>query len=363
LTISRRHLLGTLGVIGAGGFGVWSWSKRSPRARPDAGACPSLAGQQIRWIVPHAAGGGYDTESRLIERFLEPRLGVQIVVDNMPGAGGVTGAQTIASASPDGRTLGLIGAPGLLVSRLSGGANALDPEAFTILGRVSRSWHVWAAGRHSSLRTLDDVLSASRTRPLVFALSEVAGVNFVSAGVTAAILGAPITMVPGFEGSQAAALAAVRGDVDLVSFDFEAIRSLIEGGDLRPLLQVSDRPVDIHEALSDVAVLGGPQGWVAQHSGDRAALAQHDQAMTSALIEVVSAGRIVVAPPKMDPAVAGCLGHALHATLSSAELRAATPRSLDVATGDEARADVIAAARDLSLLRPPLQQALAALRG
>jgi tripartite-type tricarboxylate transporter receptor subunit TctC len=297
--------------------------------------------------VPHPAGGGYDAESRLIEPFLERRLNAEVVIENMPGASGIVGARAIASAPPDGRTVGIVGAPGLLVATLTGAPGSPDLSAFPVLGRVSRSWHVWATGRDSSLKSLDDALAAARKKPLVFGLSEVTGVNFVSAGVTASLLGAAVTMVPGFEGSQAAALAAVRGDVDLVSFDFEAIRGLIASGELRPLLQIGERPVDSHASLANVPVLS--------------ALAR-DQPTTTALIEVISAGRLVVAPPGMDATLASCLDRALNETLMSAELRAAATRALDVATGEEARAGVVAATRDLQLLKAPLQHALAAVR-
>lgn len=352
MTVSRRQVLGVLGVLGVGaGVGALTWSRRGrTTATPGPGACWILSGSQIRWIVPHSAGGGYDAESRLIEPFLERRLNAEILIENMPGASGVVGARAIASAPPDGYTVGILGAPGLLVAQLTGASASLDLSAFTVLGRVSRSWHVWATGRDSSLKSIDDALAASRKKPLVFALSEVTGVNFFSAGVTASLLGAAVTMVPGFEGSQAAALAAVRGDVDLVSFDFEAIRGLIASGELRPLLQIADRPVDSHASLANVPLLGGLQA---------AAL---DRQMTTALIEVIAAGRLVVAPPGMDQALAACFDRALNETLMSAELRAVATRALDVATGDEAREAVVAATRDLHLLKQPLQRALNAVR-
>jgi hypothetical protein len=359
LIVSRRQVLGTLGVLGASAaIGRVAWTRRIDPAAPPAEGCAGLAGQQIRWIVPHAAGGGYDAESRLIEPFLERRLGAQIVVQNMPGASGVTGARAIVSAPADGRTIGIVGAPGLLVAKLTGSSDFLDPAAFTILARVSRSWHVWATGRNSPLKSLDDALTAARKRPLVFALSEVGSVNFLSAGVTASVLQIPVTMVPGFQGSQASALAAVRGDVDLVSFDFEAMRTFIESGELRPLLQVSDRPVESHDSLNGVPVLGGPEGWVATHASDDGAMPS-----TRALIEVVSAGRIIVAPPTLDVNLASCLDRALNETLLSAELKASARRGMDVATGEQARADIAAASRDVPLLQQPLKDALGAIRG
>jgi len=360
--MSRRNALGALAVLGAGA-GMWAWSRTRPTEVGAPGACAGLAGGRIRWVVPHAAGGGYDAESRLIQPFLERRLGAQIAIENLPGAGGIVGARTIAAARPDARTLGIIGVPGLLAASLIGGIDAPNPAAFTVLGRIARSWHVWAAGRNSALRTIDDAIATAKTRPLVFAISEVGSVNFVSISITAALIDAPVTMVAGFDGSQAAALAAIRGDVDLVCYNFEAIRDLIAAGDLRPLLQISDRPIDPHASLAAVPLLGGPDGLRGRQAHGRTGTAERQDAMARALIEFVAAGRIVVAPPNLDASLALCLDRTLYDTLSSPDLAAAASRPLDIADAERARAEVLAAARDLPLLQAPLQDALRAMRG
>ena len=64
------------------------------------GLCSQLEGKKIRWIVPNAPGGGYDTYSRLIEPFFEKALMAEITIDNIVGAGGMVGAKTIKEADP-----------------------------------------------------------------------------------------------------------------------------------------------------------------------------------------------------------------------------------------------------------------------
>ena len=66
------------------------------------GACPGLRGP-VRWIVPNAAGGGYDAFSRLLAPYLERGLGARIHVDNIAGAGGLRGA-TVLSGAGAGRS-------------------------------------------------------------------------------------------------------------------------------------------------------------------------------------------------------------------------------------------------------------------
>lgn len=59
----------------------------------------------ITLIVPYAAGGSVDATARFIVPKLAERLGQQIIVDNVVGAGGVIGTQKAANASADGYTL------------------------------------------------------------------------------------------------------------------------------------------------------------------------------------------------------------------------------------------------------------------
>jgi tripartite-type tricarboxylate transporter receptor subunit TctC len=65
----------------------------------------------ITLVVPFAAGGGVDVSARIQAQGMSQRLGQPIVVDNMGGAAGMTGALHVAKAEPDGYTM-LIGNSG-----------------------------------------------------------------------------------------------------------------------------------------------------------------------------------------------------------------------------------------------------------
>jgi tripartite-type tricarboxylate transporter receptor subunit TctC len=56
----------------------------------------------LTMVVPFAPGGVYDTLGRVYAAALSPRLRQQVVVENVPGAGGMTGATRVARAEPDG---------------------------------------------------------------------------------------------------------------------------------------------------------------------------------------------------------------------------------------------------------------------
>jgi len=56
----------------------------------------------VTMVVPFAAGGPLDTGGRIVAPVLSERLGQQVIVENVVGAGGMTGAARVAKAAPDG---------------------------------------------------------------------------------------------------------------------------------------------------------------------------------------------------------------------------------------------------------------------
>ncbi|WP_316154041.1 tripartite tricarboxylate transporter substrate binding protein [Cupriavidus sp. BIC8F] len=69
---------------------------------------PAQAQAPIRLIVPTQAGSQADAVARAMSQSLSKNLGHSVVVENLPGAGGVPGTQQIVRAPKDGSTLGLI---------------------------------------------------------------------------------------------------------------------------------------------------------------------------------------------------------------------------------------------------------------
>ena len=59
----------------------------------------------ITMVVPYAAGGPVDTVGRIMAAGLSEKLRQQVVIENVGGAGGMTGSSRAAKAAPDGYTL------------------------------------------------------------------------------------------------------------------------------------------------------------------------------------------------------------------------------------------------------------------
>lgn len=72
---------------------------------PGAAQSQTYPDKAITVVVPYAAGGPSDVIARLIGQHMSATLGQQVVIENVAGAGGTTGAARVAKATPDGYTL------------------------------------------------------------------------------------------------------------------------------------------------------------------------------------------------------------------------------------------------------------------
>ena len=78
------------------------------RCSPPPASMPRAAAR-CAVILPVGAGSGVDTIMRAAQTDLSKALGGQpVVIENLPGAGGITGTQAIVKAAPDGNTIGVI---------------------------------------------------------------------------------------------------------------------------------------------------------------------------------------------------------------------------------------------------------------
>jgi tripartite-type tricarboxylate transporter receptor subunit TctC len=82
----------------------------------------------VTMIVPYAAGGPVDTVGRIMAQALTEELGQQVIVENIGGAGGMTGANRVAKGTPDGYTFLLGGSATMTtVPALNGKKNLYNP--------------------------------------------------------------------------------------------------------------------------------------------------------------------------------------------------------------------------------------------
>lgn len=313
-------------------------------------AAQPLKGKTVRWIVPFSAGGGYDIYARLIQPFFERETGARVVVDNLPGAGGRRGALHLKQAPPDGQTLGILAATGMLVASLTGEENVPDLlTEFTLLARVVRNAHIWATAQSGNLRSIEDVFSASSKRPILFTVNELGSTAFFGAVAAADILQLRAGFVAGYGGSVESVLAAARGEVDIVSQSYETLAAPVAQGELRSLMQISDEPIGGEPMFQGVPVLGGELGIAARRTRERGEDPKPVIRDAAALASLIGEGRLVAAPPALPADLRDYLDGVLARICANRSFLAACARagrSVEHASGEAVVAALKSSVRD-----------------
>jgi tripartite-type tricarboxylate transporter receptor subunit TctC len=136
-----------------------------------AGVAPGVAHaaypeQPINMIVAYAPGGGTDIIARVLARYIEKYLGndARIVVQNKPGAGGAIGFSAIASAPPDGYTIGFINTPGVLTVPIERKAT-FTWQSFDLLGNIVDDPGNFSVHAESPIKTLAELAAYAKANP------------------------------------------------------------------------------------------------------------------------------------------------------------------------------------------------------
>lgn len=111
----------------------------------------------ITLVVPYAAGGPIDVLGRFISSALSEQLGQQVVVENVGGAGGMSGSAKVAKAAPDGYTILLSGSAVLAIVPLMYKTPLYDPNTdFEHAALFSDSARVLVARKDLPVNSLAD---------------------------------------------------------------------------------------------------------------------------------------------------------------------------------------------------------------
>jgi tripartite-type tricarboxylate transporter receptor subunit TctC len=205
----------------------------------------------ITFIVPWGAGGGTDAVGRVMASLLERDLGRPVNVANRTGGSGVVGHTAIASARPDGYTIGILTVEISMMHHQN--LTKLTGDSFTPLGLINLDPTAIQVRPDSPYRGLRDLLDAIRAQPGKIKASGTAqgGIWHVSlCGLLQEQKIAPDAVVWVPSASNAAGLLdLVAGGVDLVPGSHPEGRSLIDAGKVKSLAVLDDRPSTLYPAV------------------------------------------------------------------------------------------------------------------
>ncbi len=218
---------------------------------PAAAAYPD---RPITIIVPWGAGGGTDATGRILASLMEQKLGVPVNVVNRTGGSGVIGHSAIATAAPDGYTLGVVTVEiGMMHWQ---GLTELSYKDYTPLALYNADPSGIEVRADSEWQTAKDVLAAVKANPGQYKASGTGqgGIwHLALAGMLQAAGIAPdaAPWVPS-QGAAPGLQDMVAGGVDIVTCSVPEAQSLLEAGRVRSLAVMSD---ERNPAFPDVPTL------------------------------------------------------------------------------------------------------------
>ena len=202
-------------------------------------------------IVPFAAGGSTDLAARVVGEHMSRTLGRQLIVENVPGAGGTSGSTRVKSATPDGYTLvmGDIGTHAVSVWLYPHLAYKPDTD-FAPIGLAMETPLLIAARKDFPAANLAEFVAyvKANSEKLNMAHAGVGSILFDYGLVLNSVLGAKPTLVP-FNGGGPAINALLGSQVDYMCAAIPGIAPHVLAGAVKAYAIAAD---ERHPILPDV---------------------------------------------------------------------------------------------------------------
>jgi len=173
--------------------------------------------ENVRLVVPAAAGGSTDVMGRLLAAHLQTAWGQSAVVENRSGGGGTIGTAEVVRAKPDGHTI-LIGNPGPNAIAYSIFKNlTYKPDQLQPVSNMIRIPNIVSAHPKTGIKSVAELIAYLKTNPdkLSYASSGVGQSPHLTGAWFLQLTGLKMTHIP-FRGAGPALQAALAGDIQIL---------------------------------------------------------------------------------------------------------------------------------------------------
>ena len=296
--MSRRNWAVLLSlVVGAAAWVTQAKAQESEKA--------FYAGKTVRMVVGSGVGGGYDVFSRLIAPYLQKTLGTTVIVENVPGAGGLVALNKLYIAPPDGLQISLSQGTMAGIAQLMGDQAArFDLTKFSYLATVGAPPGLWLVAPESPIREVQQALDAK----MKWRWASAGGTSGLGIGAafTCEALKLDCHIVQGYKGSADAGLSVTRGEMDALYVPESSANHFVKAKQNWALATISrtksrffqDRPTIFEAAKIDPDRL-----WAMEF-----------------LDHLEGLGRLLMAPPGIPAARLAYLREAIKETLHNPQL-------------------------------------------
>src|SRR5262245_13246562 len=188
-------------------------------------------GKRINLIVSYGTGGGYDVYARVLAKYMSKHIpgNPSIIIQNMPGAGSLRGANYIYNvAARDGTVFGTFARNIALIGQLKTNQNVqYDPLKFTWLGSSSslaNDAYILLVRRDTKVKSSEEARRAGGQPIIIGSTAEGASSDAIGV-LLREWLGFNIKLIPGYTDSGVLFLAIERGEIEGRNVGLSAVRA------------------------------------------------------------------------------------------------------------------------------------------
>ncbi len=254
------------------------------RAQTPEAEAAFFKGKNVRITVGYGPGGGYDVYARMIGPHIGKQLGANVIVENQPGAGGITALNATSVAPADGLHMMIVNGAGAALSQLMNSQGVrYDLAKLGHLGTVSASPWIWLVSPESKIKTPQDALAMNR-EIMWSATGPIDGLAD-GAAFTCEAMAMKCRVVMGYGGSNQAALAVTKGEMDSIYVSDTSANNYVKSGQNRAIASMArtrSRFFPDVPTIFEAAKLTPEQAWLFDFRAN-----------------IEDLGRILVVPPNM----------------------------------------------------------------
>jgi tripartite-type tricarboxylate transporter receptor subunit TctC len=197
----------------------------------------------LTMVIPFAAGGPTDVLGRIMAQSMGEALGQTIIVENVGGAGGMSGSKKVADATPDGYTM-LLGTVG---THAQGQTLYKKPlynavTDFTPVALIANIPIVIIARPDFPADNLKDFVAYAKANAskMSFGSAGAGSATHLGCVVADMAMGVDITHVP-YKGSAPAMTDLISGRIDFFCEVLSTAKALIDGHKVKPIVLMTDK--------------------------------------------------------------------------------------------------------------------------
>ena len=224
-----------------------------------AQAASDYPAKPVKIVVAYPPGGQNDVAARIVGKSLTTHLNQPVVVENKAGAGGIIGAQFVASSAADGYTLFLVAINHAILTTLKPNTQYKLEKDFVPVGMVAAFPIILVIDPSLPFKSVQDLIAYAKANPnkLTFGSSGPGGGTHLAAELFCSMTGIKMRHVP-YKGSAPAMIDLLGGHIQMMFADSTSALQHMKDGKLRALGISSQQRSSLVPELPTIAEAGVP---------------------------------------------------------------------------------------------------------